>query len=164
MGKSAIAHLCAGSNLGNRKANLAFARDAIANVAHILKTSSYYETEPVGFSDQSWFLNQVIELKTHLAPLELLSICLEIEKTRGRVRTFQNAPRVLDLDILLYGGMVINVENLTIPHPLLAERRFVLDPLVEIAPDIMHPILQKPMRSLLEECTDRSEVRILKNT
>jgi len=163
MDKSAIAHLCAGSNLGNRKANLAFARNSIANLAHIIKTSSYYETEPVGFLDQPWFLNQVIELETHLAPLELLSICLEIEKTRGRVRTFQNAPRVLDLDILLYGNMVINKENLTIPHPLLAERRFVLDPLVEIAPDTMHPILKKPMRTLLEECTDRSEVRILKN-
>jgi 2-amino-4-hydroxy-6-hydroxymethyldihydropteridine diphosphokinase len=164
MDKSATAHLCAGSNLGSRQSNLAFARNSIAKVALIVQTSSYYETEPVGFLDQPWFLNQVIEINTHLAPLELLSVCLEIEKTGGRVRAFQNAPRTLDLDILLYGGMVINEKNLTIPHPLLAERRFVLEPLAEIAPDIMHPVLKKPIRTLLEECSDQSEVRLLNNT
>jgi 2-amino-4-hydroxy-6-hydroxymethyldihydropteridine diphosphokinase len=154
------AYIGAGTNLGNRKANLIFALNSLAKMAHVSKTSSYYETAPVGFWDQPWFLNQVFELKTRLTPLELLSVCMEIEKSCGRVRTFQNAPRILDLDILLYGNKIVNRDNLIIPHPRLAERRFALAPLVQIAPDIIHPIMQKSMRSLLQDCRDRSEVRI----
>lgn len=160
MDKTQRVYISAGTNLGDRKANLKFALDSLANRATVSKASSYYETEPVGFLDQPWFLNQVIELKTELAAFELLSFCQHIEASRGRVRTFPNAPRILDLDILLYGNIVIDQERLIIPHPRLAERKFVLEPLVQIAPDIIHPILKKSMRSLLQDCRDSSEVRI----
>ena len=161
--EKASVYICTGTNLGDRIANLTFARNSLSERARLLKISSYYETEPVGFIDQPWFLNQVIELQTRLTPIELLSLCLEIEKSLGRVRTFQNAPRVLDLDILLYGDVILNQENLVLPHPRLTERKFVLEPLVEIAPDVIHPILQKPMHFLLQECKDPSEVRIFPN-
>ena len=154
------AYISAGTNLGDRKANLEFALNSLAERAAVSKTSSCYETEPVGFLNQPWFLNQVIELKTELAPLDLLSFCQEIETSRGRVRTFRNAPRILDLDILLYGNIEMNRENLVLPHPRLAERRFVLVPLVEIAPDLVHPVLKQSMRSLLQNCRDQSKVRV----
>ncbi len=160
MDKAQVAYLSAGTNMGDRQANLEFAVDWLAKAASVSNTSFYYETEPVDFLEQPWFLNQVIELKTMLTPTELLSFCQEIEASRGRIRTFPNAPRILDLDILLYGNLVINQERLIIPHPRLAERKFVLEPLVQIAPDIIHPVLKKSMRSLLQNCTDPSEVRI----
>jgi 2-amino-4-hydroxy-6-hydroxymethyldihydropteridine diphosphokinase len=119
-----------------------------------------FETEPVGFSDQPWFLNQAFELETLLTPSELLSLCQTIESSCGRIRAFPNAPRTLDLDILLYGDIVICQEDLIIPHPRLAERRFALEPLAQIAPDFMHPVLKKSIRSLLEACPDSSQVHI----
>ena len=146
--------------MGDRKANLKFALDSLSVKVIVLNTSFLYETQPVGFFKQPWFLNQVIELKTELTPSELLSLCHEIEASRGRIRTFPNAPRILDLDILLYGDIVVNQEGLIIPHPRLADRRFVLEPLVQIAPDIIHPLLKKSMRSLLEDCEDLSAVSI----
>jgi 2-amino-4-hydroxy-6-hydroxymethyldihydropteridine diphosphokinase len=160
MDKTQHAYISVGTNTGDRKANLKFALDSLAEKTAVSKVSSVYETEPVDFLRQPWFLNQVIELKTELAPPKLLSLCQEIEASRGRIRTFPNAPRILDLDILLYGDIVINEEGLIIPHPRLADRRFVLEPLVQIAPDIIHPILKKAMRSLLQDCRDSSEVRI----
>ena len=159
MDKVQRAYLSAGTNRGDRKANLKFALDSLARRTTVSNTSSCYETEPVGFLDQSWFLNQAIELKTELAPLELLSLCQKIEASRGRIRTFANAPRILDLDILLYGDIVINQERLIIPHPRLADRKFVLESLVQIAPEIIHPILKRSMRSLLQDCKDQSKVR-----
>jgi len=163
MHKAQFAYLSSGTNMGDRQANLEFALDSLEKHATVTNTSSCYETEPVGFLDQPWFLNQVIELKTTLTPIKLLSFCQEIEASRGRIRTFPNAPRILDLDILLYGDRVINQERLIIPHPRLAERRFVLEPLSQIAPDIVHPVLKKSMRSLLQDCTDPSEVRIARS-
>ena len=160
MDKTQRAYISAGTNLGDRRANLRFALDSLAKREVVSNASSVYETEPVGFLEQPWFLNQVIELKTDLVPPELLSLCREIEASRGRIRTFPNAPRILDLDILLYGDIVINEEGLIIPHPRLAERKFVLEPLVQIAPNVIHPLLKKPMRSLLQDCGDLSEVRI----
>ncbi len=153
--------ILAGSNLGDRKANLEFALSSLAREATALKASPYYETEPVGFRDQPWFLNQAVELETLLTPTELLLFCQEIETSGGRIRTFPNAPRTLDLDILLYGGMVVNRDDLVIPHPRLAERRFALEPLAQIAPHFVHPVLGKTVRSLLEACQDPSEVRII---
>ena len=160
--KNCRAYISAGTNLGDRKANLEFARTSLAKEATVLRSSSYFETEPVGFLDQPWFLNIAVELETWLAPSELLSYCQEIERSRGRIRTFPNAPRILDLDILLYGDEIINLEGLIIPHPRLPERRFVLEPLAEIAPDVVHPVLKKSIRFLLEACPDQSEVHVAK--
>jgi 2-amino-4-hydroxy-6-hydroxymethyldihydropteridine diphosphokinase len=160
MDKMERAYISAGSNMGDRKANLEFALDSLAGRGIVSNASSCYETEPVGFLDQPWFLNQVIEFETGLDPLELLSFCNGIEASRGRIRTFPNAPRILDLDILLYAELVISWERLIIPHPRMTERRFVLKPLAEIAPDLVHPVLKKSMRSLLHDCRDLSVVRL----
>ena len=117
--------------------------------------SSFYETEPQELLDQPWFLNMVIEVETSLFPLQLLARVLKIEREMGRRRLVPKGPRIIDLDILLYGNHVVNVDRLQIPHPALAARRFVLEPLVELAPDLRHPILRKSMRELLAEVTDQ---------
>lgn len=156
-----IAYLFAGSNLGDRKANLERAFASLDEAGATPKrVSSYFETEPVGFRDQAWFLNVAIEVETRFTPSELLETCLAIESAQGRVRTFQDAPRILDLDILLYGDMVINDRRLVVPHPRMEQRRFVLEPLAQIAPDVPHPVLKKSIRSLLESCPDSSMVRL----
>ena len=155
----ATAYLLAGTNLGDRHANLDFARRSLSRGGRIAKASSYFETEPVGFLDQPWFLNQALEFETTLLPLELLALCQEIESSSGRVRTFPNAPRTLDLDILLYDDAVITGKDLIIPHPRMTDRRFVLEPLAEIAPEFEHPVRRRTIRSLLEICPDRSLVR-----
>ncbi len=124
------------------------------------RVSSLFETEPVGFREQPWFLNAVIEVETRLAPAALLGTCQAIESASGRIRTFRNAPRTLDLDILLYGNLMMSDPGLEIPHPRMAERRFVLEPLAQIAPALVHPVLKKTIRSLLEACPDSSAVRI----
>jgi 2-amino-4-hydroxy-6-hydroxymethyldihydropteridine diphosphokinase len=154
------AFILAGSNVGNREANLEFARRLLEKGGIVTQFSSCFETEPVGFLDQPWFLNQAIELETELAPRELLSFCQSIEASCGRIRTFPNAPRTLDLDILLYGDAVINQEALVVPHPRLHERRFALEPLAQIAPEAVHPVLRKSIRLLLEACRDSSQVHI----
>jgi 2-amino-4-hydroxy-6-hydroxymethyldihydropteridine diphosphokinase len=159
-----IAFLLAGSNLGNRKDNLEYAVNSLASAGTVLKTSSCFETEPVGYPDQPWFLNQAIELETTLPPSDLLACCQRIETNCGRIRTFPNAPRTLDLDILLYGDLSVHQEHLIIPHPRMAERRFVLEPLAQIAPDAVHPAFKKTIRSLLEACPDSSKVRLLEET
>jgi 2-amino-4-hydroxy-6-hydroxymethyldihydropteridine diphosphokinase len=156
------AYISAGSNLGNRKANLEFALTSLAEKTSVQKVSSFYETEPVGYLDQPWFLNIVVELETGLSPEGLLHLCQDIEASCGRIRTFPNAPRTLDLDVLIYGDVVMQEDALTIPHPRLAERKFVLEPLAEIAPDLVHPVLKRPARSLLEDCRDSS--RVIKHT
>lgn len=155
------AYLSAGSNIGDRKLNLEFALTALAEKNAVSKVSPIFETEPVGYLNQPWFLNLAIETKTLLSPTELLSVCREIEVSCGRIRTFPNAPRTLDLDILLFDDIVMNESDLIIPHPRLPERRFVLKPLAQIAPDVVHPVLKKSIRLLLDECPDRSEVRLL---
>ncbi len=155
------AFLSAGSNMGDRRANLMKAFGSLdqagARTKHI---SPFYETEPVGFREQPWFLNVAIEVETRLTPEELLTACQAIESAHGRIRTFRNAPRTLDLDILLYGNLVIDGPGLVIPHPRLAERRFVLEPLAQIAPGFQHPVLMKSIRSLLDICPDHSTVRL----
>ncbi len=156
------AYVSAGSNLGDRKANLEFALKSLQKMNAVLKVSSYFETEPVCFTDQPWFLNLAMELETRLSPYGLLALCQKTETCCGRVRSFPNAPRTLDLDILLYGDIIVNEKNLIIPHPSLQNRRFVLEPLAQIAPDIIHPVLKKSIRLLLEVCPDSSEVRLLK--
>jgi 2-amino-4-hydroxy-6-hydroxymethyldihydropteridine diphosphokinase len=154
------AYLSGGSNIGNRKQNLEFALASLGEKTTIKQVSSFFETEPVGYTDQPWFLNLAIEIETLMNPWELLCLCQEIEAACGRIRTFANAPRTLDLDILLFEDVVLNEKDLIIPHPRLQERRFVLEPLAQIAASAVHPVLKKPILSLLKECPDHSIVRL----
>lgn len=152
-------YLSAGSNLGDREGNLRrgveFLSDADVAPSRL---SSTFETEPVGYLDQPWFLNLVIEARTAIPPDQLLRVCLSAEHAQRRTRTFRNAPRTLDLDILLYGDVVLDTPGLTLPHPGLPERRFVLEPLAQLAPALIHPVLKLSIRSLLARCLDRSTV------
>jgi 2-amino-4-hydroxy-6-hydroxymethyldihydropteridine diphosphokinase len=151
--------LLLGSNLGDRRQVLAAAREAIAEQAgSIVLQSAVYETEPWGITDQPAFLNQVLEITTSLLPEDLLRIVLNIEHDLGRVRYERWGARVIDIDILYFGQTIIDSARLTLPHPRIQDRRFVLAPLVEIAPDFMHPLLQKTSVQLLKECPDTSEV------
>jgi 2-amino-4-hydroxy-6-hydroxymethyldihydropteridine diphosphokinase len=152
-------YISAGSNLGDRKANLESALAFLQRSCIIRRVSSFFETEPVGYLDQPWFLNIAAELETDLTPSELLNVCKSIEESCGRIRTFPNAPRTLDVDILLYDDVVMREEDLTIPHPGMENRRFVLEPLAQIAPDILHPVTGKSIQLLFKECRDPSEVR-----
>jgi 2-amino-4-hydroxy-6-hydroxymethyldihydropteridine diphosphokinase len=145
-----IAFLSLGSNLGDRAANLKAAIERIASLGEVIATSSIYETEPVEFLAQPWFLNCVVKLDTEKMPKQLLAAILTIEKEMGRHRHQKKGPRTIDIDILLFGDSVVEAPGLTIPHPSLHERRFVLEPLAEIAPEVRHPAIQKTMREMLK--------------
>ncbi|MBM3137919.1 MAG: dihydropteroate synthase [Chloroflexi bacterium] len=140
-----------GSNLGNRGKNLADAVQRVNQQVEVIKTSSIYETEPWGFKDQPKFFNQVVEGQTALDPAELLTFLKETEVAMGREKTFRMGPRIIDLDILFYDDLVIESGSLTIPHPALTQRAFVLIPLNEIASDLIHPKLYKPIQELVVE-------------
>jgi 2-amino-4-hydroxy-6-hydroxymethyldihydropteridine diphosphokinase len=116
----------------------------------VLRESPIYETEPVGYADQRWFLNMVVEGGTALFPMQLLTRIGKIERALGRVRTVPNGPRTIDIDILLYGSAVIRTPRLEVPHPRMHERRFVLAPLADLAPDLRHPVMRQTIRQLLE--------------
>lgn len=153
-------YLSLGSNIGDRAQNLALAMDAFALLGvRVVKQSSVYETEPVELREQDWFLNCVAEIETNLRPQELMQVLLKIERSMGRERTVPKGPRVMDLDILLFGSELVHESHLEIPHPRMADRRFVLVPLAEISPDAMHPIRKKTIQQLLVDTPDRSEVR-----
>lgn len=153
-----------GSNLGNREANLRDALFELGAKCSISNVSSIYETEPVGFSDQPMFLNIVAEVITRLKPMELLSFAQSIEKKLGREKGVRWGPRVIDIDIILYGNKVVKENDLIIPHERMHERRFVLVPLVEIAPNALHPVLGKNALQLLESVPDgQSAVRFHKS-
>jgi 2-amino-4-hydroxy-6-hydroxymethyldihydropteridine diphosphokinase len=147
---STIAYLSLGSNIGNREAHLREAERQLQSVGRITAVSSYYETEPVDFTDQPWFLNCAVALETNLEPAELMKSILEIERAMGRERLQKKGPRIIDIDILLFSDIVLDSEEVTIPHPAMHERRFVLSPLAEIAPDTSHPKLNKTIPELLE--------------
>lgn len=153
------AYILLGSNQGQREMYLQQARTAIAHqCGTVLNTSSVYETAAWGKTDQASFLNQVILVATRLAPEELMQTLLRIEEELGRKRMEKMGPRTIDLDILFYDQLVCHTPGLTLPHPLLQERRFVLTPLAEIAPAKMHPVYRKTVRTLLRQCTDSLEV------
>jgi 2-amino-4-hydroxy-6-hydroxymethyldihydropteridine diphosphokinase len=144
------AYIGLGSNLGDRAENL---RQAIVRLAapdlRVARESSVYETEPRDVLDQPWFLNQVVEIETSLFPRQLLLRVLKIERDLGRQRIAGKGPRTIDLDILLYGRAVVAAPDLEIPHPRMPERRFVLEPLAELSPDLRHPVTRRKMVELL---------------
>lgn len=151
-------YIALGSNMGDKMATCRRALDLLSRAGRVTKVSSFYCTEPVGYPNQEDFINAVAELETSLSPLALLAACHVIEDKLGRSRLLQWGPRTIDLDILLYGDQVVNNSELTIPHPLMAERRFVLVPLCEIAPQATHPVVRKTVADLLKELTDSHRV------
>ena len=144
-------YLSLGSNVGGREANLEAALARLpASDLRVLRASPVYETEPVGYTAQGWFLNLVVEAETTLSPARLLSRIGKIERALGRVRTVAKGPRTIDIDILLYGNAVVRTAALEIPHPRMAERRFVLAPLADLAPDLRHPVTRRTVREMLD--------------
>ncbi len=148
--------LLLGSNIGNKKEVIITAiRQINSKAGYVVQTSALYETAPWGIEDQDLFLNAVVEIETELSASALLTTILGIEQQLGRTRLVpKNGPRIIDIDILLYADEVINADDLTVPHPAMAQRRFTLVPMVEIAKDYIHPVLHKTISELLEECPD----------
>lgn len=143
-----VAYLCLGSNIGDRSANLHKAVMLLDPKVRVKALSSIYQTEPWGYSDQPTFLNQVTRIDTDLEPFELLEFVKEIECSLGRQETFRYGPRLIDLDILFYDDLILDTPQLTIPHPRIKERAFVLIPLAEIAPELLHPVFKKTVLEL----------------
>jgi 2-amino-4-hydroxy-6-hydroxymethyldihydropteridine diphosphokinase len=145
------AYLSLGSNLGDRAAHLREAIRKLSDAGTVTNCSSFYQTEPVEFTDQPEFLNCAIELETILSPHQILNAILQIERDLGRDRSTQppKGPRTIDIDLLLAGDAIINSPQLVVPHPSMHQRRFVLEPLVEIAPHAIHPLLQQTVRELV---------------
>ena len=149
-----------GTNLGDKLANLQAALDALREFVTVTKISSIFQTTPWGYLDQDDFFNIVIEVNAILAPLELLDRLKTLESELGRTESFRYGPRIIDMDILMYGDLIYISERLEIPHPRMTERAFVLAPFAEIAPEVVHPILKKTIEKLLSE-VDSSGVRKL---
>ena len=153
------AYLLTGGNLGNRLNNLNTAKIYLEEICgQIISVSSIYETKAWGIKDQPDFYNQAIILETNSTPAELLKKIHVIEKKMGRKRKVKFGPRIIDIDILLYNNNIIKTKSLNVPHPFLPERRFALMPLAEIAGNVIHPVLQKTIQTILQECTDDSGV------
>jgi 2-amino-4-hydroxy-6-hydroxymethyldihydropteridine diphosphokinase len=152
--------LSLGSNLGDRRENLRKACTMLQRqTGRVFTASSLYETEPWGFVHENYFYNQVLGINSRHDVLVLLASIREIEKSLGRSeKTERYAARIIDIDILFYDSMIMNTKDLQLPHPLIQQRRFVLVPLVEIAPLYIHPVLKMPLREVLEECSDRKSV------
>ena len=143
-----LVYLSLGSNVGDRAANLNAAIERLGTLGEVMAVSSFYETEPVEFAAQPWFLNCAVKLNTEKMPKQLLNAVLDIEKEMGRKRLKKKGPRTIDIDILLFGNSVIDTKGLTVPHPAMHERRFVLEPLAEIAPEVRHPVFKRTAREL----------------
>jgi 2-amino-4-hydroxy-6-hydroxymethyldihydropteridine diphosphokinase len=157
-----LVYLSLGSNVGDREAQL---RDALARLGaagRVAEVSSFYETEPVEFTEQPWFLNCVVALETIKTARQLMAAILRIEQDMGRRRLENKGPRAIDIDILLMGDTIVDSKQVTIPHPAMHQRRFVLEPLAEIAPDQLHPVLHKTMRELRDALPRGQAVKKLK--
>lgn len=156
--------------MGDREQNIARALEALeGSGVHVLQRSALYETEPIDVRGQDWFLNAAVRAETNLMPLQLMRTLLQIERTVGRKRRSEptepgelKEPRTIDIDVLLFGDSVIHSAELEVPHPRMAERRFVLVPLTEIGAGVRHPVLKKTIAELLAETPDRSQVRMYK--
>jgi 2-amino-4-hydroxy-6-hydroxymethyldihydropteridine diphosphokinase len=154
------AYLALGSNLGDRERNLRQAIDRLARPGlEVARCSSIYETAPLLLENQPRFLNQVIEVRTSLFPRQLLHAGFDVERQLGRRRTIPNGPRSIDVDLLLYGRVTASSPELALPHPRMTERRFVLEPLAELAPDLIHPTLRRTIAVLLA-ATRNQDVRL----
>jgi 2-amino-4-hydroxy-6-hydroxymethyldihydropteridine diphosphokinase len=158
-------YLLLGGNVGDKQKFFSEARNKLAERAgEIVSRSSIYETEPWGFESDDLFWNQVLEISTNLSPEEVLVQTQQIELELGRVRkSDQYDSRIIDIDILFYDKLIINLENLVVPHPRIQERKFALMPLCEIAPDLIHPVFKKSIRQLLDECQDNLKVSPIPN-
>ena len=155
-----IVYLALGSNLGNRATNLKEAIASLSPQMDVKAKSKVYETPPWGHAEQEKFLNQVLKVKTYVEPEPLLKHLKRLEVALGRVASFQNGPRLIDMDILFYDDLVFESPVLTIPHPRVHERGFVLLPMMDIAPDFIHPVKQKSVRDLLAGCDLHGIVQI----
>jgi len=159
LSRGTVYFLGLGGNLGDRGANLARARRLLGSAGvELLQCSSVFRTEPVGLKDQPWFFNQVVAVRAERTPFEMLELIRSIEKAMGRATGPVNGPRIIDIDILLAGETILVTPELTIPHPRLAKRNFVLVPLCEIAPAAVHPVLRMTAAELLRGSPDRSSV------
>lgn len=154
-----VTYFSLGSNVGDRIANLNLAISKLGKIGEVAATSSFYETEPVGTVAQPWFVNCAVKLDTEKMPQQLLAAVLDVEQEMGRRRTQEKGPRIIDIDILLFANSIIHTKNLTVPHPAMHERRFVLEPMTEIAADVRHPALKRTMRELRDALPPGQAVR-----
>jgi len=156
-----LVYLSLGSNVGDRENQLLDAIRRLDQGGQVVALSSFYETEPVEFTEQPWFLNCAVAMETEKTPEQVMTILLRIEHEMGRQRTRDKGPRSIDIDILLFGSTVVDLPELTIPHPAMHERRFVLEPLAEIAQEARHPTFKKTVGELLDDLPAGQAVRRL---
>jgi 2-amino-4-hydroxy-6-hydroxymethyldihydropteridine diphosphokinase len=154
-----LVYLSLGSNVGGRAGNLNAAIERLRVFGEVVAVSAFYETEPVEFTAQPWFVNCAVALNTEKTPQELLAGILDIEQKLGRRRGQKKGPRIIDIDILLCGDAIVDDSGLTIPHPAMHERRFVLEPLAQIAPDVRHPVFKRTIKELRDALPPGQAVR-----